>query len=150
MKISYFLIIIILLACKKTYYDKPVFQYATRVWKLEKIEGKKATILSANIPYEQLLHITTSNAQYVLNLYKDKNLEKKISANIIRNEVNKKGFLAFELPLNDNTFIKMEFTPDEKAPEGVLKLMTSGFIENSSKIDTVRYYYSYLRADKNW
>lgn len=143
------LITILLVGCKEPYYGNTaeIISYSRGFWKLEKMEGTKATLFAQNIGYEQIIEINEENRRVYFNEFRDKKLVETIYMNSAMNVEGKKGRIYMEYAAG-NRLLKLELL--DIALDGKFKLISSGFIENTTHLDTVRYHYSYLGSSKNW
>jgi hypothetical protein len=143
------LITILLTACEDTYYGKKpqMVLYSHGFWKLEKIEGKTTTILAPNIGYEQIIEIGQENRRNYFNEFRDKKFVDVAYMNSAMNVEGRKGRIYMEF-IAGNRLLKLELL--DNYLDGKFKLISSGFINTATKVDTVKYHYSYLGQDKDW
>ncbi|MCF0063187.1 hypothetical protein LXM26_16885 [Dyadobacter sp. LJ419] len=138
-----------LAACKDPYYGNTaeMINISHGFWILEKTEGKTTTILAKDMKQEQIIEIGQENRRDYFTEFIDKKSLDVIYMNSATNVEGKKGRIYMEYTAG-NRVLKLELL--DSALDGRFRLVSSGFIDNSTKVDTVRYHYSYLGASKNW
>ncbi|WP_031526423.1 hypothetical protein [Dyadobacter crusticola] len=90
-----------LAACKDPYYGNTaeMISISHGFWKLEKIEGKTATILAQNMGYEQIIEIGEENRRSYFNEFQNKKLVDVIYMNSAMNVEGKKGAYIWSIQL---------------------------------------------------